>query len=83
VQAAEARVQRLDAALAVYDSGLRNLAAQNVDVVRQSYELGRATLLEVLNETRRLLDTEMTYTELLIEALQARIDLASAMGAIR
>lgn len=83
VQAAEARVQRLDAALAVYDSGLRELAVQNVDVVRQSYELGRATLLEVLNETRRLLETEMAYAELLVEAIQARIDLTSAMGAGR
>lgn len=83
IQAAEARVQRLDAALGMYEGGLRELAGKNVDVVRQSYELGRATLLDVLNETRRLLDTEMTYTDLLIEALQARIDLASAIGAIR
>ena len=83
IQAAEARVDRLDAALAVYEGGLRELASKNVEVVRQSYELGRATLLEVLNETRRLLDTEMAYTDLLIEALQARIDLTSAMGAVR
>ncbi len=83
VQAARARVQRLDAALAVYGGGLRDLAARNVDVVRQSYELGRATLLDVLNETRRLLDTEMAYGDLLTEALKARFELASAMGANR
>jgi cobalt-zinc-cadmium efflux system outer membrane protein len=83
VQAAEARVQHLENALVIYERGLRELAAKNVEVVRQSYELGRATLLDVLNETRRLLDTEMAYTDLLIEALQARYDLASAIGAIR
>jgi cobalt-zinc-cadmium efflux system outer membrane protein len=83
VQAAEARLQHFEDALVIYERGLRDLAAKNVDVVRQSYELGRATLLDVLNETRRLLDTEMAYTDLLIEALQARYDLASAIGTIR
>jgi hypothetical protein len=37
----------------------------------------------VLIETRRLLDTEIAYTDLLFETLQARTDLATAMGAIR
>ena len=83
VAAAKSRVQRLDEALGLYSGGLRDLALKNVDVMRGSYQLGRATLLDVLNETRRLLETETAYTDLLLETLQARIDLATAMGVIR
>jgi outer membrane protein TolC len=83
VAAARSRVQRLDEALAVYSGGLRDLALRNVEVMRGSYQLGRATLLEVLTETRRLLETEMAYTDLLLETLQARTDLATAMGVVR
>lgn len=83
IAAAQARVGRLGEALALYTGGLRDLARKNVDVTRGSYELGRATLLDVLNETRRWLDTEMAYTDLLLEMLQARSDLAAAKGVIR
>jgi len=83
VAAARSRAQRLDEAAALYSGGLRDLALKNVDVMRGSYQLGRATLLDVLTETRRLLETEMAYTDLLLETLQARSDLATAMGVIR
>jgi outer membrane protein, heavy metal efflux system len=83
VAAARSRVQRLDEALGLYSGGLRDLALKNVEVMRGSYQLGRATLLDVLSETRRLLETETAYTDLLLETLQARSDLATAMGVIR
>lgn len=83
IDAARIRVQNLEEALAIYAHGLRALAARNLDVVRQSYGLGRATLLDVLNETRRFLDVETGYTDVLVDTLQARSDLASAMGVIR
>jgi cobalt-zinc-cadmium efflux system outer membrane protein len=83
VAAAKSRVKRLDEALGLYSGGLRDLALKNVEVMRGSYQLGRATLLDVLTETRRLLDTETAYTDLLLETLQARSDLATAMGVIR
>jgi len=83
VAAARSRVQRLDEALGLYSGGLRDLALKNVEVTRSSYQLGRATLLDVLSEARRLLETETAYTDLLLETLQARIDLAAAMGVIR
>jgi len=83
VAAARSRTERLGEALALYSGGLRDLALKNVEVMRGSYQLGRATLLDVLSETRRLLETEMAYTDLLLETLQARSDLATAMGVIR
>jgi outer membrane protein TolC len=76
-------VQHLEEALAIYGNGLRTLAVRNLEVVRESYGLGRATLLDVLNETRRYLDVENTYTDVLVDTLLARSDLASAMGVIR
>ncbi|HEX5217792.1 MAG TPA: TolC family protein [Vicinamibacterales bacterium] len=83
IESARARVQQLQAALAIYVDTTRELANRNVEVIRQSYGLGRAALLDVLTETRRFLDTESAYTDLLIEILQARTDLAAAIGVIR
>lgn len=83
IDAARVRVRHLEEALAIYANGLRTLALRNLEVVRQSYALGRATLLDVLNATRRYLDVETAYTDVLVDTLQARIDLASAMGGIR
>ena len=83
IESARARVRQLDAALAIYADTTRDLARKNVEVIRQSYALGRATLLDVLTEMRRLLETESAYTDVLIDTLQARSDLATATGVIR
>jgi outer membrane protein, heavy metal efflux system len=83
IESARARVRQLEAALAIYADTTRDLANKNVEVLRQSYELGRATLLDVLTEMRRFLETESAYTDVLIETLQARNDLATATGVIR
>ena len=61
----------------------RQLAHQNLDVMSQTYELGRATVFEVLAEQRRLAEFERTYTEVLREAYDARTALDLATGAIR
>jgi outer membrane protein TolC len=61
----------------------RLLASRNLDVVRESYELGRATLGDVLDETRRYLEFESAYTAALVEAFDARVALTLAMGVIR
>ena len=83
VAAARSRAERLGEALTVYSGGLRDLVSKNLEVMRGSYQLGRATLLDVLSETRRFLETEMAYVDLLLETLQARSDLATAMGVVR
>jgi outer membrane protein TolC len=68
------------AALDRFDGGLRDLARQNVDVLRESYQLGRATLVDVLAETRRYLDLEMAYADAQLDLALARIALAGALG---
>jgi outer membrane protein, heavy metal efflux system len=83
VAAAAARDASARQAVAVYASGVRTLARQNLDVVRETYELGRSTLTDVLNEQRRFLDIEMGYTDALRAAFEARTALKRARGDLK
>jgi outer membrane protein TolC len=67
----------------VYSGGVRTLARQNLNVVRQSYDLGRVTIFEVLAEQKRYLEQERAYTETLRLAYEARTALKRAMGETR
>ena len=59
------------------------LARKNLDVVRQTYELGRGTLSDVLAEQRRYLELENEYTSALREAFEARTSLEFARGELK
>jgi outer membrane protein TolC len=83
IAAARARDQNARRALAAYSADAMALARQNLDVVRQTYELGRGTLLDVLNEQRRYLEVERAYTDVLREAYEARATLKTALGEAR
>jgi len=79
---AEARVrhEQARAALSLHESGIRPLAQRNLDTVRETYQLGRATVFEVLAEQRRYLEAERAYTEALSEAYASRVSLSRAIG---
>lgn len=83
VAAARVRDATARQALDAYTAEAVGLARQNLDVVRQTYELGRGTLLDVLNEQRRYLDLERAYTDVLREAFDARQTLKEARGETR
>jgi outer membrane protein, heavy metal efflux system len=83
IAAARSRDQRARQALEAYSGDAVRLAGQNLGVIRQTYELGRGTLLDVLNEQRRYLDVERTYTDVLREAFEARQALRAALGEVR
>ena len=83
VAAARVRDVNTRRALDAYTAEAVGLARQNLDVVRQTYELGRGTLLDVLNEQRRYLDLERSYTDVLREAFDARQALKEALGETR
>jgi outer membrane protein TolC len=59
------------------------MAQRNLEVVRETYTLGRATLFDVFNEQRRYLDFESGYTEALAEAFFAQTDLKRAQGELQ
>ena len=83
IAAATARDERARAAMAIYGGGARDLARQNLGVVRQTYELGRATVFDVLTEQRRYLELERAYSAALREAYEARTSLRRALGDVR
>lgn len=83
IAAARARDAHARRALNAFSADTITLARQNLDVVRQTYELGRGTLLDVLNEQRRYLELERAYTDVLREAFEARQAVKTALGEIR
>ena len=83
IAGARVRDDRARSAMAIFRGGARDLARQNLDVVRQTYELGRATVFDVLAEQRRYLDLEHAYSTALREAYDARTALRRARGDVR
>lgn len=53
---------------------------KNLGVMRQAYELGQLRLLDVLNEQRRLIDTELSYIDAQTELAEAAADLERVVG---
>jgi len=80
VAAAQARDARAQRAVSLYVDGVRTLARQNLNVVQQTFDLGRATVFDVLAEQRRYLEIEQAYTTALREAWDARVALKRALG---
>jgi cobalt-zinc-cadmium efflux system outer membrane protein len=81
--AARAADQRAREAVLVFAGDGQKLARQNLSIVRQSYELGRTTIFEVVAEQKRYLDFERAYTETLRSAFEARTALNRALGETR
>jgi outer membrane protein, heavy metal efflux system len=83
-EVAEARVwyEQAQRAVSLYEDGIRPLARRNLDTVRETYQLGRATVFDVLAEQRRYLETERAYTEALLDAFASRVSLGRARGVI-
>ena len=83
VAAAEARDVHAQRAVALYAGSARGLARQNLDVVAKTFELGGATVFDMLAEQRRYLEVEQAYTNALREAWEARAALKRARGDVR
>jgi cobalt-zinc-cadmium efflux system outer membrane protein len=69
--------------LAIYERGVRDVAGRNLEVVRQSYQLGRGSLLDVIAEQRRYIEVENGYTDALKQVYDAAADVERAVGATR
>ena len=83
IEMARSSDQRAREAVQVYGTSARTLARQNLSVVRQSYELGRTTIFEVLAEQKRYLEQERGYTDILRQAYEARTALRRALGELQ
>jgi cobalt-zinc-cadmium efflux system outer membrane protein len=80
IAAGTARVQAARASLAVFTGALRDTARRNLDVMREAYQLGRNTVIDVLAEHHRMLDLEMAYSDALADAFEAQAQLRAARG---
>ncbi len=67
----------------IYGRQVLGTARRNLDVIRQSYQLGRGSLLDVIAEQRRLIELEMGYTDVLKQRWDAAVDVQRALGAAR
>ena len=78
VARAFARYQRAARASEIYRVGVREQASSNLDVIRQTYELGSKTLLDYIAEQRRFIDLENGYIDALLETYLARVEIQRA-----
>ena len=81
VAAAYVRYDRAARAKEIYRVGVRDQAAANLDVVRQTYELGSKSLLDYIAEHHRFIDAESGYIDLLLETYKARLEILRAVNA--
>jgi cobalt-zinc-cadmium efflux system outer membrane protein len=66
--------------LDTYGRGVRDVARQNLDTVRQSQALGRIPLFDVIAEQRRLIEVENGYTDILKQVYDAAVEIERAIG---
>ncbi len=81
VASAYAKYDRNMRAVLIYRAGVRDQAAANLNVVRQTYELGQKTLLDYIAEQRRFIDNENGYIDMQLEAYMACLGVRMAINA--
>lgn len=81
IDAARVRDDAATRVVARFRDGLLALADRNLAVVRESWQLGRGTLFDVIDEERRYLALQTDYTSALREAVDARTAVLRAWGA--
>jgi len=74
------RSEATRAALAIFERGVIDRSTDNIRVIRASYELGEFRITDLINEQRRLLDSQREYAEVLVERYQTLADLQAAIG---
>jgi cobalt-zinc-cadmium efflux system outer membrane protein len=78
VAAAYARYERATRAMEIFRVGVREPAKANLDVVRQTYELGSKTMLDYIAEQRRFIELENDFIEAQLAVYNARVEIARA-----
>lgn len=81
VAAAFVRYNRAARALEIYRAGVEKPARTNLDVVRQTYELGSKTLLDYIAEQRRYIEAKNDLIDAQLETYLARIEILKTVAA--
>ena len=78
VASAFALYQSAARAAEIYRVGVQGQASANLEVVRQTYELGSKSLLDVIAEQRRFIEVQTGYIDALVDTYQARVEIERA-----
>src|SRR5207248_8409651 len=78
VAATYAQYERAVRAEEIFRVGARDPAKANLDVVRQTYELGSKTLIDVIGEQRRFIELENDFIDAEFAVYNARVGIARA-----
>ena len=78
VASAYAQYERAARAMEIYRVGVKEQASMNLDVIRQTYELGSKSLLDFITEQRRYIELENEYIDAQLATYLARVDISRA-----
>jgi cobalt-zinc-cadmium efflux system outer membrane protein len=81
VAAAFVNYEHVARAMEIYRAGVRDQANSNLNIVRQTYELGARTLIDYIGEQRRFVEIENNYIDALLETYQARVEILRVTSA--
>lgn len=81
VTSAYRRFEAATRAREIFETTVLDRSQENVRVIRAAYTAGELRLFDVLNEQRRLVDTQKAYTEVLREYFHSLVELERAIGA--
>ena len=80
VEAAYRRWSGAKRFMELLQTGVIQQSEKNLNVIRESYRLGQLRVMDVLNEQRRLVDTELSYIDAQSDVVQALTELEKAVG---
>jgi outer membrane protein, heavy metal efflux system len=80
VASAYAQYNSAARAAEIFRVGVKDQASANLNVVRQTYELGSKTLIDYLGEQRRYIELQNSYIDTLLDTYKARVEVERAVG---
>ena len=81
VASAYARYEAARSAVQIYNQGVVDRSNDNIRAIRAAYEIGQFKITDLLNEQRRLVDSQREFIEALTEQYRSLADLNAAIGA--
>lgn len=81
VTSAYRRFEAAKRARSVFEGSVLDRSQENVRIIRAAYTAGELRLFDVLNEQRRLVDTQRAYTDVLREYFLSVVELERSIGA--
>lgn len=82
VEAAYQRWRTASDSLQMLQNGVLDPSTSNLSVIREAYQLGQLRLLDVLNEQRRLVDTQLAYIDAQADTARTWAEVERAAGGI-